>query len=398
MVKKIAGIFLPTILVILLSLSTEAIAADPPPPPEADITVTDSVSPVDDQDIPFGNVSIGNSSDQTVTVTNDGNINLSIGQIANANPLASPFSLSENCSGKTLIPEDECIFTITCSPSSEGSFNDTFNIPSNDPDENPVPVTVSCGTLSAPQLIYPSNGQTCTKTTEKFIWKKSTDPDGDSVTYKLQICEDENFTTGCITEDNIAFITNKSIYYAGTGSGLLIIGIVLAGSLGNKKRLALLLTMTIIAVALFVSCGSSGNGDTPKTIVSGTVLDINGDPIEGAEVTISSDPVYDTTDSNGYFSVEVEAGDHEIKIMKDSVEIYSGKFTCKKDIPYSMDKIDTNFIPDCEHPNAPTTDPSSEISYEVSGLKAGTKYYWKVVADDGFGEIADSEVRSFTTK
>ena len=326
MVKKIAGIFLAIILVTLLSLNTVAIAVGPPLPPKPDITVIDSVLPVDDQDIPFGNVSIGSTSDKTVTVTNSGNVNLSIGQIANANPLASPFSiLNENCSNIFLAPAGNCTITVRFDPTSTTTVNDSFDIPSDDPDEGTVNVALS-GTgfsihvnnsPSAPQLVYPENAENCSRTTEKFIWGKSIDPDGDNVTYDLQICEDNNFTTGCIPKENIAFLgntVNKGIYYAGSSMGLLLFGIVIAGSVRDKRRVALLLVMIIIVAILSVSCGSS-----------------------------SSDPV-------------------------------------------------------CNPPNIPNSDPSSEITQEASGLKGGTTYYWKVIADDGNGGVTESKVRNFIAK
>lgn len=40
----------------------------------------------------------------------------------------------------------------------------------------------------------------------------------------------------------------------------------------------------------------------------------------------------------------------------------------------------------------------STTSYSVSGLKAATKYYWKVAANDSKGGVAESSVWSFTTQ
>jgi hypothetical protein len=64
----------------------------------------------DDQLVPFGNITEGVTIDLTVTVTNVGGADLVLGTIAGTNPLAEPFSLA---------------------------------IPSNDPDEAPVLVSVS---------------------------------------------------------------------------------------------------------------------------------------------------------------------------------------------------------------------------------------------------------------
>jgi len=58
--------------------------------PEPDISVADSVAPTGDLQIPFGDITEMTSSDQTVTVTNDGDLGLMIGLIGGANPLAAP--------------------------------------------------------------------------------------------------------------------------------------------------------------------------------------------------------------------------------------------------------------------------------------------------------------------
>jgi Bacterial Ig-like domain len=42
--------------------------------------------------------------------------------------------------------------------------------------------------------------------------------------------------------------------------------------------------------------------------------------------------------------------------------------------------------------------PAGLLTKSVAGLQAATKYYWKVVADDGNGVTAESEIWSFTTK
>ena len=42
------------------------------------------------------------------------------------------------------------------------------------------------------------------------------------------------------------------------------------------------------------------------------------------------------------------------------------------------------------------TTPGDEMSHSVSGLKATTRYYWKVTASDGIDTV-ESTTRSFTT-
>jgi PKD repeat protein len=111
---------------------------------QSDITVTDTIAPVDDLQLPFGEVTEGNFSQATVTVTNNGNANLLIGNIASSDPLVAPFSIESNdCSGGAVLPVASCTLTIRFAPTTAGTFNGSFDIPSDDPDEDPVIVNVS---------------------------------------------------------------------------------------------------------------------------------------------------------------------------------------------------------------------------------------------------------------
>ena len=112
--------------------------------PVPDIDVTDSVDPSNDLKAPFGDVTVNDTSDKTVTVTNNGSADLIIGTIANANPLALPFSIvTDNCSNQTVSPAVNCTLEVRFSPTATASYTDSFDIPSNDPDEDPVTLTVS---------------------------------------------------------------------------------------------------------------------------------------------------------------------------------------------------------------------------------------------------------------
>ena len=92
-------------------------------------------------------IDLKNFADRTLTIQNKGTLDLNIGQIAWADPHdpLSPFSiLNDNCSGNTLASQRICTVVVRFAPTDQGDdFNDTFDIPSNDPDEDPVTVTVS---------------------------------------------------------------------------------------------------------------------------------------------------------------------------------------------------------------------------------------------------------------
>jgi parallel beta-helix repeat protein len=102
----------------------------------------------------FGDVPSGNQSAlQTVNVGNDGTADLTIGTITLGGSDPSEFSkTSDNCSGQTLVPTQQCSVSIVFQPTSTGGKNATLVIPSNDPDENPVNVTLS-GTGTQPGFI-----------------------------------------------------------------------------------------------------------------------------------------------------------------------------------------------------------------------------------------------------
>ena len=118
--------------------------------PVPDITVTDSIAPVDDLDLPFGSVTEGNFLEATVTVTNGGMADLKIYDIASGNQLAAPFSIeSDTCSNGTIPQGGSCILTVRFAPTTTGTFNDSFDIPSDDPDEDSVTINVS-GTATVP--------------------------------------------------------------------------------------------------------------------------------------------------------------------------------------------------------------------------------------------------------
>jgi Ca-activated chloride channel family protein len=99
---------------------------------------------MDNSSVSFGDVVQDKFSNQTITIKNTGSANLAIGQIAKSNPLSAPFSISaDNCSGAQVPPSKTCTLQVRFSPTVQGPFQDAFDIPSNDPLETSVTVSVS---------------------------------------------------------------------------------------------------------------------------------------------------------------------------------------------------------------------------------------------------------------
>jgi len=105
------------------------------PAPEPDI----EVSPTS---LDFGDVSVGSDSKQTVAIFNIGSENLEIGTIT-ITGMADQFTIvNDNCSGKPVAPGDYCTVGVKFTPTSTGEKTANLAIPSNDPDEPIVEVSL----------------------------------------------------------------------------------------------------------------------------------------------------------------------------------------------------------------------------------------------------------------
>jgi hypothetical protein len=107
-----------------------------------DIRVTDAADPVDDLRFGFRNVLMSEPADTPITVTNDGDADLVIGTVGQS--LAAPFSIfADGCSNQSIAPAASCTITVRFAPDAIDDFSDSFDIPSNDPDEAVVMVSLS---------------------------------------------------------------------------------------------------------------------------------------------------------------------------------------------------------------------------------------------------------------
>lgn len=134
------------------------IQTDDPNASWPDIQITDTSGLAGDQGVPFGSVVVNTTAaTQTITVANRGTENLVVGAVAASNPVAAPFSLlSDGCSGQTLTPSATCTLTVSYTPTAEGTAYDSFDIPSNDPDEKIASITLS-GTGAYPDITVTDN-------------------------------------------------------------------------------------------------------------------------------------------------------------------------------------------------------------------------------------------------
>ncbi|MDY6903482.1 MAG: choice-of-anchor D domain-containing protein, partial [Thermodesulfobacteriota bacterium] len=119
----------PAFPVVAVSLSGIAVPAAEP---------KISVSPMD---LDFGDIAVGATADLTVTVTNNGFTTLHLDDVT---PPAAPFSIiTDTVSGAGLNAGDTAELTVRFAPSVPGGADDSLGIPSDDPDQPLVTVSLT---------------------------------------------------------------------------------------------------------------------------------------------------------------------------------------------------------------------------------------------------------------
>ncbi len=99
--------------------------------------------------IEYGNIPPGATPTVDLTIRNVGPAALVLGDIAQANPLLGEFSIdADNCSGQSLALLDTCTVAITAAPTELGTIADTFDVPSNDPSEPSLTISVAANAVT----------------------------------------------------------------------------------------------------------------------------------------------------------------------------------------------------------------------------------------------------------
>ena len=113
-------------------------------------TATQPVIAVFSEVLVFQNIDVHSTAIATVTVSSAGDGDLSIHKVAGTDGLAPPFSITMDlCSNATRPPGDSCDIEVEFKPTEAGTFSESFNIPSNDPERPDVEVILT-GTAVAP--------------------------------------------------------------------------------------------------------------------------------------------------------------------------------------------------------------------------------------------------------
>jgi hypothetical protein len=432
MVRKSIRVMAIVFLGFFLILKS-AVIAQPPPEPEPDITVTDSLPPVNDHQLPFGYVTLDNPTDHTITVNNDGNVELIIDNIAQADPLINEFIiLNDNCSGETIAPLSGCTFTVRFSPTTADQFSDTFDIPSDDPDEDPVTVTLNgTGAASPVQDISVTDS---IGSAHDLLMPFDSLIEGLSLERIIEITNEgnENLVIGTIAQADP--LINEFSILNDNCSGQTIT------PLSECTFTVRFSPATTDQFSDTFDIPSDDPDEDPVTVtVSGTGLSsaMNSAPVipklvapvdgqTGMGTTVqfrweeSSDPDGDNLTyilqycENDNF---IDCSPIQTAFIENKVTYFAGNgiefllfgIVCAGSLKgrrkimlllgiFIMSAI---FFVSCggggSSGNSPAA-PINEITQEVSGLNTGTTHYWKITADDGNGGLIESEVRSFTTQ
>ena len=110
--------------------------------------------------------------------------------------------------------------------------------------------------------VSPTDSATGQPTTVTLIWRRSTDPDGDPVTYHVYVGTDNTFTGGVPVDVASWRSTSRYASASGvTGWFPLLAVLPVIGVRGRRRGVALMLGLALLGAALLFSCGGqSENG------------------------------------------------------------------------------------------------------------------------------------------
>jgi methionine-rich copper-binding protein CopC len=139
------------------------------------------------------------------------------------------------------------------------------------------------GAPSPPDLFSPADGATVALPVQ-FQWVRSTDIDGETVTYNLWYCTNPGFL-GCTpvqvtstTATAGSSLRNTLAGLGGYGAGMLLAGFAIVGGVRYKRKMFFFIAVLAISVMAVAACGSKTKTVTstpdPSTLITKSVSDL----------------------------------------------------------------------------------------------------------------------------
>ncbi len=238
-------------------------------------------------------------------MTNEGTADLVIDAVTSPSSPFSKLADGDNCSGQTLTPSEACTINIRFEPASAISYAGDFNIPSNDPDENPITVGLSgTGAISNGTPTADPGGPYSGVEGEAIILdgSNSTDMDGSIVSYEWDIDNDGTYDYSSSTP------TQSHTY---PEEGLYTISLRVTDNAGGTGEA---LTTADISDSLPTAdfTGAPTNGAAPLTVAFSDNSTGYRQPLS-YEWDFDNDGVTDSTDCDPAY-IYIEPGTYTVKL------------------------------------------------------------------------------------
>ncbi len=124
---------------------------------------------------------------------------------------------------------------------------------------------------TSPILVSPQNGETGLGRSVEFKWLPSSDPDGDTLSYELLVCETANYPSSCPVPTVVSkTIRPQTVFYTAS-SGFFLTGFIfMTSKTGRKKqRFWLRSLVLVIGILILSACNSGGGGSSTAPSTGG---------------------------------------------------------------------------------------------------------------------------------
>ena len=229
----------------------------------------------------FGDVTVGSSASQSVTVSNEGSADLNVSATALSGANAAEFAIVSGGGTFTLAPGASQVIELSFSPASVGSKSASLDISSDDPDENPVSVALSGNATEAnvAPVVAAIDDQSMDAGSSLTVAVSASDANGDALTLSVQNLPDfASFTdngdgTGEITfnpalDENgtysditVTATDDGDPALSGSESFSLIVNSVVVDNTDPSCRIAALLPGPPVTIEVLIHDSESGLAD-----------------------------------------------------------------------------------------------------------------------------------------